>query len=50
MSEREWDPDPGTDVGDDGDLPDDPLIEGDEGGFSEDVDLGDEDLEDEEER
>ena len=32
MSGGDWTPDPGTDVGDDGDVPDDPLIDGDEGG------------------
>ena len=39
----DWEPDPGTDVGDDGDIPEDPLIEGDEGGGP-DVELDDDEL------
>ncbi len=46
MSEGDWYADPGTDIGDDGDLPDDPLIEGDDGGGpSEDLDPDEEDWE-----
>jgi hypothetical protein len=44
VSDYDWPADPGTDVGDDGDLPDDPLIEDD------DFDLDDEDWSDEDER